>query len=175
MYYFINITPGLFSEPFFGKRYESFWSSVLRRTSRHQILMVSQAAAIGSNTLFPYTHGKNPQIKAQSPKPKGLSNSTQLIVFLKKIYFFTICLACWDTFLHQLIKLPCCLKISSSFSLPVCYCAKVAATCKNILVFGRLDKFSSYLGWACVGPAFSHLRFGYVPLNLENFIFFERK
>ena len=28
--------------------------------------MVSQAAAIGSNTLFPYTHGKNPQIKTQS-------------------------------------------------------------------------------------------------------------
>jgi hypothetical protein len=49
-----------------------------------------------------------------------------------------------------------------SFSLPVCYCAKVAGTCKNILVFGWLDKFSSYLGWACGDPAFSNLKFGFV-------------
>ena len=40
-----------------------------------------------------------------------------------------------------------------SFSLPVCYWSKVAGTCKNKLVFGWLDKFSSYLGWACIGPA----------------------
>ena len=62
-----------------------------------------------------------------------------------------------------------------SFSLPVCYCSIDLPTCKNILVFGRLDKFSLYVGLACVGPALSHLRFGYVPLNLENFIFFERE
>ena len=32
--------------------------------------------------------------------------------------FFTICLACWDTFLHNSpIKLPCCLKISFPVSL----------------------------------------------------------
>jgi hypothetical protein len=67
------ITSGLFSEPFFGKRYESFWSSVLKRTSRHQILIVSQTAAIGSNTLFPYTHGKNPQIKTQSASAWGIT------------------------------------------------------------------------------------------------------
>jgi hypothetical protein len=38
----------------------------LERMCRHHFLIVSQAAITGSSTLFPYTHGKNPQIKTQS-------------------------------------------------------------------------------------------------------------